>query len=378
MAMFRKILFWSHLSTAVLAGLFIFFMSATGVVIGYQHPILNLVAKTTTITVPEGIAPMTADEIAAIAQTQAKGTGAITLRYVNRANAPVTMIQNRKDQAYIDPFSGQNINSSKPQFAAFFSKVIALHRWLAMEGKSRKIARAITGAANLIFLFIIISGLYLWLPKIWKWAAFKRNLLFQQRPPTAKARDYNWHHVLGIWALIPLFFIITTGAIMSYPWANAMLYAAYGEKPPARRGSRQGGDHNEVSQPQNLATLDAAFNAAKLSDKNWTRIDLIIPAPANAPSMRMIVNNGAGLLPRQRTTHTYDRVSARITNTLTNADVGKARRARVIARYLHTGEQFGIIGSTIAVLASLAACFLAYTGLALAYRRLIMPLLRKR
>jgi uncharacterized iron-regulated membrane protein len=44
---------------------------------------------------------------------------------------------------------------------------------------------------------------------------------------------------------------------------------------------------------------------------------------------------------------------------------------------VHTGEQYGIVGQTIALLASLAACFLVYTGLALAWRRLIRPLYRK-
>jgi uncharacterized iron-regulated membrane protein len=54
------------------------------------------------------------------------------------------------------------------------------------------------------------------------------------------------------------------------------------------------------------------------------------------------------------------------------------QRARVWFRFAHTGEQYGIVGQTLAGLASLAACFLAYTGLALAWRRLITPLLRRR
>ena len=37
----------------------------------------------------------------------------------------------------------------------------------------------------------------------------------------------------------------------------------------------------------------------------------------------------------------------------------------------------GVAGQTIAAVASLAACFLAYTGLALAWRRLILPLYRR-
>ena len=51
-----------------------------------------------------------------------------------------------------------------------------------------------------------------------------------------------------------------------------------------------------------------------------------------------------------------------------------AQRARNWVRFAHTGEQYGVLGQTIAALASLLACVLVYPGLALAWRRLIRPL----
>ena len=58
----------------------------------------------------------------------------------------------------------------------------------------------------------------------------------------------------------------------------------------------------------------------------------------------------------------------------TFADSTPGSRARSTIRFLHTGEVLGLIGQTIAGLASLAACFLVWTGLALAWRRLVRPL----
>ena len=49
------------------------------------------------------------------------------------------------------------------------------------------------------------------------------------------------------------------------------------------------------------------------------------------------------------------------------------QRARTWVRFAHTGEYYGVIGQTVAALASLLACVLVYTGLALAWRRLIRP-----
>jgi uncharacterized iron-regulated membrane protein len=42
---------------------------------------------------------------------------------------------------------------------------------------------------------------------------------------------------------------------------------------------------------------------------------------------------------------------------------------RSFMRFAHTGEVAGIVGQTIAGVASLGGCFLVYTGLALALRR---------
>ena len=47
-------------------------------------------------------------------------------------------------------------------------------------------------------------------------------------------------------------------------------------------------------------------------------------------------------------------------------------------RFIHTGERYGVIGSTIAGIASLAASFLVWTGMALSWRRLVLPAWRRR
>jgi len=48
-----------------------------------------------------------------------------------------------------------------------------------------------------------------------------------------------------------------------------------------------------------------------------------------------------------------------------------------IIRFLHTGEVLGLAGQALAGLASLAGCLLVWSRLALAWRRLIRPLLRR-
>ena len=54
------------------------------------------------------------------------------------------------------------------------------------------------------------------------------------------------------------------------------------------------------------------------------------------------------------------------------------QKARSWIRFLHTGEALGIAGQTIAGLVSFTSILMVWTGLALAYRRLVQPLWRRR
>ena len=44
-SLFRRILFWAHLSCGVLAGLFILSMSFTGVLLTYEHQMVESAAR---------------------------------------------------------------------------------------------------------------------------------------------------------------------------------------------------------------------------------------------------------------------------------------------------------------------------------------------
>jgi uncharacterized iron-regulated membrane protein len=41
------------------------------------------------------------------------------------------------------------------------------HRWLGASAANRTSTRAVTGACNLAFLALAVSGLYLWWPRTW-------------------------------------------------------------------------------------------------------------------------------------------------------------------------------------------------------------------
>ena len=108
----------------------------------------------------------------------------------------------------------------------------AWHRYLALEGDEPRDRQGASPAPpTSVFLFIVLSGLYLWLPRVWTWIQFKNVLWFRSRP-CAKARDFNWHNVIGVWSAIPLAIVVAGAVPISYPWASNLVYRIVGDTPP--------------------------------------------------------------------------------------------------------------------------------------------------
>ena len=120
---------------------------------------------------------------------------------------------------FVNPYTGVVLGEGSKRVRSFFQTTTELHRWFALSGEGRNIGRAITGACNLGFLFLVLSGFYMWFPRKWTWQRILPVLLFRGGL-SGKPRDFNWHNVIGIWSVIPLFFIVITGVVMSYPWAT--------------------------------------------------------------------------------------------------------------------------------------------------------------
>ena len=156
------------------------------------------------------------------------------------ADAPVAVGLGREGNIYVNGYTGAILGAGSQGTRDFFRSMTDWHRWLAMSGEKRATGRAITGASNALFLFIVISGFYLWFPRKWNWAQFRNVMWFKRRLPS-KARDFNWHNVIGFWSVVPLFVIVLSGVVISYPFAGNMVYRVVGEQPPAPQRPGGGG-----------------------------------------------------------------------------------------------------------------------------------------
>lgn len=373
---FKRIIFWAHLVVGVAFGLVILLMSATGVVLTYERQIISYM-ESRAVVKPADAQLLSVDELATAVLANG-GQPGNSLVLPRQDGAPATLSVSRRENHLLNPYTGERIDNAAEGTKSFFGTVTALHRWFALTGENRSLGRAVTGAANLGFLFILVSGIYLWWPKKWTWRIVKLNLLFRRNLPTAKARDYNWHHVFGIWSLVPLFAVVVSGVVISYPWASNMVAAVFGPVSPAATGHAAGEERLGQNRAQGEAvSLQAIADTLKQAEPDWQTLSVKLPN-GQAARVVMTVDTGNGTQLSRQTTYTVSRVSGEVLGVSGAEDQPAGRRARVFLRFLHTGEVYGFIGQSLAGLASLASVFLFYTGFALAYRRLIQPLFRRR
>ena len=189
MKLLHKIIFWSHLLAGGIGGVIIFIMSATGVILMYEHQLVEYAERDVREVVPNGggAQRMSLDKLVANAHAQnldARPTG-VVLR--NEPTASVAVSFGRQGATYVNPYTGAVLGSGS-KLHEWFHDVIDWHRWLGMEGEGRATGRAITGACNLAFLWLAVSGVYLWWPRTWDWRGLKTSLLFNPRL-SGKARD---------------------------------------------------------------------------------------------------------------------------------------------------------------------------------------------
>jgi uncharacterized iron-regulated membrane protein len=370
----RSIVFWPHLVAGVLAGAVILLMCVTGVLLTYERQLIAWADRGFQSVRPTSdAAPLAMEAVLMRVRETEPGltVTAITLRADPDAAVAVTAGQRT---VYVDRYSGAVVGeASRGGIRAFMSTLRAWHRWFGVEGEGRTVARAITGWSNFIFLFIVMSGAYLWFPRKWGWPQIRNVVLFNRRA-RGRARDFNWHNVIGSWCAIPLFVVVLCAMPISFGWFNAFVYRAVGEQPPSPAGvpargaaaaERPAREGRANTQP---LAADAMWSRAKERVPNWRTISLRLPSSPGAPFV-FTIDKGDGGQPHLRSTLTLDGRTGEVARYEAFSDLTLGRRIRNTMRFAHTGEALGIPGQTVAGIVSAGGGVLVWTGLSLAFRR---------
>jgi len=384
----RTFLFWLHLVAGLVAGGVIGIMSFTGVVLAFEHEIVEWAERDVRrVPAPSpGDVALPLDRIVAAAIESSGGAArpsGVTVS-VDPRDAVAVNLGREHGTRYVNPRTGEVAPVVTTRTHDFMHLMIDWHRWLALSGDQRALGKAVTGACNLAFLVLALTGLWLWWPSAWNRRVLRPSLWFTGA--RGKARDWNWHNVYGFWSLPVLVVLIVSAVVISYPWASNLVYRAVGEEPPSRPGPpvAANGAPPRVESPPDGAerlTYAQAFDRIASAYPDWTVITLRegLPRRRGAPAPKAdagavqpysaTLRSDDGAPPFASTQIVLHPFTGELLSASGYADLSLGRKLRTWLRFLHTGQALGWPGQLIAGLASLGGCVLVYTGFALSWRR---------
>ncbi len=359
--MIRKIFFWSHLLAGLGVGLFVFILCLTGAIIAFELQIMNYAERDARAHPPTAGMPCKEPaEIIARARTVEKGR-IVNMEWFSDPDMPVRVMSDKRSVTLLNGYTGDILSRGAPRLREFLNWVTFLHTDL-VESSS---ANWIPDVANVCLVFLILSGLWIWWPRQWRWKALRSSIAIRF-DVKGKARDWNWHNALGFWFLLPLLFISCTGLALSYRSIDQWWRDFGGTKvlnPPAQ-------PLRVAPSPEPARTWSEWQRLITARYPGWRSIMFFGEGrPNKTGNVEIAVNFGTPRQARNQVRLILDLQQGQILQERRWNTGENSNRARSIVRLGHTGEFFGTVGQIIAFLSCLAGLLLVYTGFALSWRR---------
>lgn len=373
--MIRTVVLRLHLAVAVVAAAPIVVMAATGVVLAFENVVVKLAQPRLAAPPSQAAERMPAFELIEAARRSGSSDRPfepVSIQYEADRRAPVGIGSARGEHLFLDPYAGTALGQGSPAVEGFFESVRGWHRWLAAPDGLVRRGRAVTGAANVAFVFLLVTGPLLWLPRPFNRRTFAASVL-PLRGAWGQARAYNWHKITGFWLVGPLLVIAASAIVLSYPSigdrASPVVGAALplGSLAPAASAADADGATRFSDDPSGL---DAALAAVERAAPEWRSIVVHVPRD-ESPEVAVEVRTGSAGQPQRAAAVTVDARNRAVVRWEAFGDVGPGRRGQEFLRHAHTGEYWGVAGQALAAAASLAVLCLAWTGLAMAWRRVV-------
>ena len=368
--MFRRVLFQIHWFAGITAGVVLAVVGLTGAILALEHPVLDALNRNPRTMEAAGGVALAPAELLGRVQAQVPGRRILSLQISTDpgdaarvslaplAKAAPDTPPNRRPRPeirYVDPRSGEIFEARGNRGEGFFRAATQLHRWLILgDLGSQALGRQIVGACTALCIFLALSGLYLRWPRrnrldwrIWLAIDFKR-----------RGRPFLWrlHAITGTWVL-PFYLLMSlTGLQWSYEWYRKSLYAVAGVEMPVRRPP---GGEGATPSRVDLAPAVAALRAVTTTT-GFSTATFVLPQGAEPLEVRYLDLDP----PHERALNTLavDVASGSVIRSERYAE--KSAGAKLVASILmlHTGSFFGIVGSIVFGIASLAMPLFTVSG----------------
>lgn len=347
-----------HLWLGLFSGVIIFIIAVTGCLYAFQEEIQNITEEYRFVE-KQNKPFLPPSQLEQIARKELANKTLHAIKYNGLEKSAEAIFYHYQPTyhyiVYLNPYSGKVLQKANMD-EGFFRFIINGHFYLWLPPE---IGQPIVASATLIFLILLISGLYLWYPR--NKNAVKQRFKFNWKKDTKwKRKNYDLHNITGFYVLLIALIFAVTGLVWGFQWFAYSYYTVLG------------GEKSLVYQDP-ISNKKAKATAQPL-DKVWVQMQKEYPTaqsievhpPENdSTAIAVTVNPEEG---------TYWKIDYRYFDqyTLEEKEVkqiyGKYNNADTADKLmrmnydLHTGAVFGLAGKIFAFFISLLIASLPISG----------------
>ena len=370
--LFRKLHLWLSLPF----GLIIMTTCLTGALLVFEKEITELV-RHDSYTIPvrktgrlslqsllERVASETPDSVQITS---------VTIPSDFRRAYTVGLSKPRRAGVLVDPYTGKIVGQSGR--LPFFTTVRELHRWLldSMKPDSEGIfwGRIIVGTSTLLFVCILLTGLFLWWPKKLKGIGKRLKISLGH----GRRRLFtDLHTVGGVYVFVLLLAMAMTGLTWSFEWYRTGFYKVFG----AEMAEGGKGDKGPKKDKGKDAPREEGAEQAKLpaSYIYWEEAVSYVIEVSEADYTEITVKDGEVEVPlaglgniRAADSFRFDKKTGQMTDYKAYSEAKRDKKLRGWIYSIHTGAWGGLFTRICYVLAALFGASLPLTGYYIFYQR---------
>ena len=402
----KKIFRQIHLWLSIPFGLIITVICFSGAALVFENEIMELcrhdfyyVSKVEETPLPAG---ELAQKVAATLPDSISVTG-ISISSDPAKAYQVNLSKPRRASAYIDQYTGEI--KGKYERAPFFTTMFKLHRWLLDSMKPDGgifWGKMIVGVSTLMFVFVLISGIIIWIPRSTK--ALKNSLKISVNKGW-KRFWYDLHIAGGLYTFIFLLALSLTGLTWSFSWYRTGFFKVFGvemqEKGELRmengegkkrdmkekersekEGENRKGRNQRKGETQSL--LPSKFSPLPSPYALWQKVYEQLKVQ-NPDYKQITVSNGTANVSfnrfgnqRASDRYSFNPRNGEITETTLYKDLDNSGKIRGWIFSVHVGSWGGMFTRILSFIASLLGATLPLTGYYLWIKKEIVRSARKK
>nr|WKN34920.1 PepSY-associated TM helix domain-containing protein [Tunicatimonas sp. TK19036] len=355
----KRIISKIHLWLGLSSGLVVFIVAITGCLYAFQQEIQDLIQPYRFVEA-QNAPVLPPSRIREIADAQLPGKHVHGILYEGKERAANAIYFSFEDHyydfVYVNPYSGE-VLKVKDVYQDFFRIVLDGHYYLWLPPE---IGQPVVATFTLIFVIMLISGLFLWWPKSKKGMKQRFTIKWNAR---WRRQNYDLHNVFGFYVFTIALVLALTGLVWGFTWFQEGLYtAAGGEK--GLMYEEPLSDTTATPIVAQMSPVDRMWKRMKTKYPTAESIEMHFPATDQSP-IHVAINPDASTywqidylyfdqytLEEIPVDHIWGRMDQ-----ATNAD-----RLMRMNYDIHTGAIAGLPGKILAFFASLIVASLPITG----------------